>query len=194
MFADARIHLPPKVQAKRYQQPDRQKQKQVSQFIAPLLTQLAGMSSKPLVGLNFGRVLEPDSLAMLAQAQHHISQYDPFQAPDFSVLRQQYDFICCYRVFEHFRNPQREWGLLCRLLQHHGYLAICTRLLDRPAQFAKWHHKNNLAHVSFYRRETFEYLADAHGFTLLFAAEDLILLQKTAKSDITPTLNLSPVE
>lgn len=96
------------------------------------------------------------------------------------MLKQEYDFICCYRVFEHFQYPIKEWTLLSRLLHPGGWLAISTPLLTELDGFAKWHYKNNLTHVSFYQRQTFEYLANNSDFELLFAAKDLVLMQKTS--------------
>ncbi|MGI2258585.1 methyltransferase domain-containing protein [Shewanella sp. GXUN23E] len=187
VFADLHSQLPPQAQQQRFNKLNPARQKQLSLFINVLIEQLAGITSGPLEGLNFGGLL-PDSVVTLLQQQgYSLSQYDPFLAPDHTVLRHSYDFVCSYRVFEHFNYPLREWALLCRTLKPGGFLAISTRLLTDPQQFAKWHYKNNPAHVSFYCQETFEYLAAHHGFTLLFAANDLILMQKAAESDITRT-------
>ncbi|MCF1426479.1 MAG: methyltransferase domain-containing protein [Shewanella sp.] len=187
VFADLHSQLPPQVQKQRFNKLNPTKQKQLSLFINVLTEQLAGITSEPLIGLNFGGFLPSSVLTLLQQQGHTLNQYDPFLAPDLAALRQSYDFVCSYRVFEHFNYPLREWGLLCRTLKPGGFLAISTRLLTDPRQFAKWHYKNNPAHVSFYCQKTFDYLAVHHGFTLLFAANDLILMQKAAGSDIKRT-------
>ncbi|MCL2915077.1 class I SAM-dependent methyltransferase [Shewanella corallii] len=187
VFADVHSQLPPQAQRQKYGKMNPARQKQLSQFIQQLIAQLAEFNGQPLSGLNYGGLLPEEVLVPLRSQGHSLSQYDPFLAPDHSVLRQTYDFVCSYRVFEHFSYPLREWGLLCKTLKIGGFLAINTRLLTDPDQFAKWHYKNNPAHVSFYSRHTFEYLAAHHGFKLLFAANDLILMQKAAESDITRT-------
>ena len=180
-FADANSHLPPAAEKQRYGRSRiASKQKQLSQFILPLLAQLEQQQVGSLLGLNFGRILDDESLTTIENAGHKLNQYDPFFAPNHDVLKLEYDFICCYRVFEHFQNPIKEWTLLSRLLHSGGWLAISTPLLTELDGFAKWHYKNNLTHVSFYQRQTFEYLANNSDFELLFAAKDLVLMQKTS--------------
>ena len=181
VFADAGSHLPPAAEKHRYGRAKLStKQKQLSQFVFPLLEQLEQQQAGQLVGLNFGRVLNENDLQLIQQAGHILNQYDPFFAPDHLALKQKYDFIVSYRVFEHFQYPMKEWTLLSHLLNDGGWLAINTPLLTDLNAFSKWHHKNNLTHVSFYSRSTFEYLAANSEFTLLFAAKDLILMQKTS--------------
>ncbi|MGL5047821.1 MAG: class I SAM-dependent methyltransferase [Shewanella sp.] len=180
-FADAHSHLPPAAEKQRYGRSRiALKQKQLSQFILPLLTQLEQQQAGSLLGLNFGRILDDESLATIENAGHKLNQYDPFFAPNHDVLKQTYDFICCYRVFEHFQYPIKEWTLLSQRLHPGGWLAISTPLLTELDGFAKWHYKNNLTHVSFYRRQTFEYLANNSDIQLLFAVKDLVLMQKTS--------------
>ncbi|MEC4725895.1 class I SAM-dependent methyltransferase [Shewanella sp. D64] len=185
VFSDAASHLPPLVEKQRYQESGGKKQPALTQFLISLIAQCEQDSNSPLSGLNFGRVLEPSSLSNISHHQHKISQYDPFFAPDHELLKRNYDYICCYKVFEHFRFPFKEWSLLGDMLKPGGWLAINTKLLTDIGSFDKWHHKNNLTHVSFYQRSTFEYLAEQAGFKLLFAANDLILVQKPSESDIT---------
>ncbi len=184
LFADANSHLPPKAELNKYQTAT-QKHKATSQLILSLVGQIEQESKAPLTGLNFGRVVTPALIDELAINGHQLYQYDPFFAPQHKVLKQQYDFICCYKVFEHFRFPNREWRLLCSLLKPGGWMAINTQLLTELTGFSKWHHKNNLTHVSFYQQATFQYLAYQAEFKLLFASNDLILVQKPPKSDIT---------
>ncbi|MBV7316109.1 methyltransferase domain-containing protein [Shewanella sp. NIFS-20-20] len=189
IFADSRSQLPPQALKQRFSQPTpSEKQRQLANFVLPLLDQLHQLTASQLHGLNYGRILDEASQQQIIAQGHSLQQYDPFLAPNHQALRQSYDFICCYRVLEHFRNPQREWALLCRLLKTGGWLAISTRMLSDDADFGKWHYKNNLAHVAFFHAQTFSYLAEHSGFTLLFAADDFILMQKTSESGINPAL------
>ncbi|MCE9680445.1 class I SAM-dependent methyltransferase [Shewanella sp. AS1] len=184
LFADAASHLPPEAELRKYQTANN-KHKPVQQLLTSLVIQIEQMTSASLLGLNFGRLVTPDLVEELHSRGHKLEQYDPFFAPDPSPLKQQYDFICCYKVFEHFRLPSREWLLLCSLLKPGGWLAISTPMLTQLNGFAKWHYKNNLTHVSFYQQSTFQFLAQQAEFTLLFASNDLILMQKPSGSDIT---------
>ncbi|WP_394148041.1 class I SAM-dependent methyltransferase [Shewanella atlantica] len=184
VFSDASSHLPPAVEKRRYQQQASKNQKQLKQFLISLVLQCEQQTHLPLTGLNFGRVAEAQTVLNIESRHHTLKQYDPYFAADHDLLKRQYDFICCYRVFEHFRSPLKEWSLLGNLLKPGGWLAINTKLLTDLSAFDKWHHKNNLTHVSFYQRSTFEFLAQEAGFKLLFAANDLILVQKPSGSDI----------
>lgn len=193
VFADGGAHLPPQAIRSRYGRGGSlENQRNLPQFVLPLLHELGQQSQSSLSGLNYGRLLDDETLTLIEEAGHRLKQYDPFVAPDTEALQQQYDFICCYRVFEHFGAPHREWQLFQRLLSEGGYLALSTRLLTDPERFGKWHHKNNLAHVSFPSRETFEYLAAHSGFRLIFAENDLILMQKASGSAIKRDPNLTP--
>lgn len=183
VFADANSHLPHTAELHKYQLAN-SKQKSLSQFLFDLVLQCE-TTDHSLLGLNFGRTLNPKSLRRVTARGHQINQYDPSLAPWTKQLNQQYDFICCYRVFEHFRFPRKEWTLLCELIKPGGWIAINTPLLTDLAGFDKWHYKNNLTHVSFYQQQSFKYLAENVGFKLLFAANDLILVQKPSGSGIT---------
>lgn len=189
VFAEPSSHLMISAERQRYGRAQKMtKQKQLSQFVMPLLTQLGELTGTSLQGLNFGRVLDNDSLAKINAAGHRLNQYDPFFAASSPVLQQEYDFVCSYRVFEHFKQPQQEWDLLSRLVKPQGWLAVGTPLLTDLSHFSKWHYKNNPTHVSFYQHKTFEYLANKGGFKLLLAEKELVLMQKSSKSDIKPNL------
>ncbi|MCH1925901.1 class I SAM-dependent methyltransferase [Shewanella sp. C32] len=181
VFADPNSVLPPPIQRQRYGRAQKHsKQQQLEAFIDVLMTQLTSLGSQPLEGLNFGRVLSATALARVAEAGYQIRQFDPFFAPERQWLHQPYDFICSYRVFEHFHTPAREWQLLNQLLKPGAWLAISTPLLRSVDAFAKWHFKNNPTHVSFYQPRTFAYLAEISGLSLLFAEGDFVLMQKAA--------------
>ncbi|MCG9697991.1 class I SAM-dependent methyltransferase [Shewanella sp. Isolate11] len=184
LFADASSYLPPDAELSKYRAANN-KHKPMQQLISSLVTQVEQLNPNPLLGLNFGRLVNSSTIEALRQRGHHLLQYDPFFAADHSLLKQQYDFISCYKVFEHFRLPSKEWQLLCSILKPGGWIAINTQLITELNGFAKWHHKNNLTHVSFYQRATFQYLAQHAGFRLLFASNDLILVQKPPGSGIT---------
>lgn len=179
--ADPKSHLLPNIEKQRYGRTAKHsKQRQLSQFILPLLDQISLHQQGSLCGLNFGRTLDKHCQQLIANSGHHVSLYDPFFASDQQVLQTQYDFVCSFKVFEHFRHPRKEWQLLCKLVKRGGWLAISTPLLNDLSYFNKWHYKTNPTHVSFYQKQTFEYLADHSDFTLLFASQALILMQKAS--------------
>ena len=117
VFSDATSHLPPQIEKKRYQLSANKYQNPLRQFLLSLIQQIAQETNQALIGLNFGRLTDTHTLETIKAQGHDLRQYDPYFAPDHNLLQQEYDFICCYRVFEHFRSPFKEWSLLCKLLK-----------------------------------------------------------------------------
>lgn len=191
IFSNVFTHRPPvSLQKLGSEKNAAKKQTLLTRFILSLLSQLESLSDDKLIGLNYGRVLDDSNLGLINSAGHHLSQFDPIYAPNHQLLKHDYDFICCYQVFEHFKNPNQEWHLLQRMLKPGALLAINIQLLKQAELFAKWHHKNNLNNVCFYQAKTFNHLAQKSDFTLLFATNDLILMQKPSGSVIKPDQNL----
>lgn len=192
VFVDPSDHRMPSIPSTPIKSYGRQQktaqQRQATQFVLPLLSQLSDLTGDNLLGLNFGHSLDQQCIDKIQASGHQLLQYDPFKATEQAVLQQQYDFVCSYKVFESFKRPLNQWALLSSLVKPQGWLAIGTALLTDKSHFAKWHHKNNPAHVSFYQHKTFEYLATQGQFKLLFAAKELVLMQKAANSGIKPIL------
>lgn len=129
-------------------------------------------------GLDFGSGPGPTLSLMFKQAGHRVSIYDKFYAPDSTVFEQPYDFITATEVVEHLQQPITELERLWHCLKPGGVLGIMTKLaLDRE-RFAHWHYKNDLTHISFFSRESFEWLSLHWEADLQFIANDVILLHK----------------
>ena len=105
--------------------------------------------------------------------------YDPYFAPDPSVLTRQYDFVTCTEAIEHFNQPAKEWGLLLSMIKPGGWLGLMTKLATDAEAFTRWHYKNDPTHVSFFSRDTFRFLAQRDGLEVEFVGNDVILLRKT---------------
>lgn len=130
-------------------------------------------------GLDFGCGPGPALAAMFEERGHRVELYDPFYAPDRSVLHREYDFICATEVVEHFRNPRKEFETLFSCLKTGGWLGIMTGLTrdDRTA-FANWHYIRDPTHIAFYHRKTFQHLASQLNARVGFAGQGVILMQK----------------
>jgi len=140
-----------------------------------------------LLGLDFGCGPGPALSLLLQEQGFRMQLYDPFFAPDRSVLQSGYDFITCTEVMEHLYTPAIEWPLLLGLLKPGGWLGIMTKLvLDRDA-FMHWHYKNDPTHVSFFSRATFRFLAVRDRLILEFVGRDVILLRKPLSVQGTPS-------
>jgi len=104
--------------------------------------------------------------------------YDPFYAPDLSVLETQYAFVTATEVAEHLHHPGRDLNKLWSCLKPGGTLGIMTKLALNQEAFRKWHYKNDPTHVCFFTRASFAWLGAQWQAELLFPAQDVILLGK----------------
>jgi rubredoxin len=146
----------------------------LSRLFEPLSQRLTPHSS----GLDFGSGPGPTLSVMFEEAGHRMAIYDRFYAPDAAVFTHSYDFITASEVVEHLHYPRRELDRLWSCLQPNGWLGIMTkRVIDREA-FAAWHYKNDLTHVCFFAAETFHWLANDWGATLILVDQDVALFGK----------------
>jgi len=147
----------------------------LSRLFLPMETRLKSASR----GLDFGSGPGPTLSLMFEEMGHSVALYDPFYAPQPAALETAYDFITATEVVEHLHQPGRELERLWRILKPGGHLGVMTKLvLDRQA-FARWHYKNDLTHVCFYSRGTFEWLATRWQADIDFVAKDAIILRKS---------------
>lgn len=150
----------------------------LSRLAEPLLRHLPAGS----FGLDYGSGPGPTLSVMLTEAGHRMNIYDPFYAPDRTVLNRQYDFITTTEVVEHFHHPAQEFALLWSLLKPGGLLGIMTQRLTPEIDFSKWYYQTDPTHVSFYALETFTWLARHYEAELEVPGKDTVLLRKTAAS------------
>lgn len=129
-------------------------------------------------GLDFGSGPGPTLSVMLEERGHAMALYDPFYAPDSKVLAQQYDFVTCTEVVEHFACPAMEFATLWRLVKPGGWLGIMTKLMGECSDFAAWHYKNDPTHIVFYSRKTFFWLAGQWQSSPEFLGADVVLMRK----------------
>ncbi|MBB3332626.1 transcription initiation factor TFIIIB Brf1 subunit/transcription initiation factor TFIIB [Halomonas campaniensis] len=129
-------------------------------------------------GLDFGAGPGPTLSVMFEEAGHPMAIYDPFYAPDASVLEAEYDFITATEVVEHLFAPGEELARLVDRLRPEGWLGVMTkRVTDREA-FTRWHYILDSTHVAFFSEATFRWLAEERGMAVEFPAADVALLRK----------------
>jgi sarcosine oxidase delta subunit len=150
----------------------------LSRLFDPMLERIPGHAC----GLDFGSGPGPTLSLMFEEQGHRVSLYDPFYAPDETVLHGQYDFITATEVVEHLHRPLFEFDRLWSLLRPAGWLGIMTRRLDPEQHFPDWHYKNDPTHVIFFSDFTFEWLANRWETTVTFHGADVVLLQKPLKN------------
>lgn len=142
----------------------------------PLLARLAPACE----GLDYGCGPGPLLAGMLREAGHDVAAYDPFFAPDATMLQRDYDFITCTEVVEHFHRPAEEFARLDMLLRPGGWLGIMTCFQTDDARFARWHYRRDPTHVVFYREATLRVVARRHGWQCEIPGKDVVLMRKPA--------------
>ncbi|WP_290654201.1 class I SAM-dependent methyltransferase [Idiomarina sp.] len=132
----------------------------LSQLSEPLLTKL----KKGMRGLDFGCGPGPTLNLMLEEQGMQVELYDLYYYPDKAKLQQRYDFVTASEVVEHFAHPARSWQQLFSLIKPASWLAVMTSLneLKTTASFKNWNYKNDPTHVSFYSRQTINWLAERY--------------------------------
>lgn len=129
-------------------------------------------------GLDFGCGPGPALPAMFREAGFHCAEYDLFYAPDEEVLQRRYDFITATEVVEHLAAPGEVLNRLWQQLRPHGLLALMTKRVLDVERFAGWHYRVDPTHIVFFHQRTFEWLAGQWEASVIFPANDVVLLQK----------------
>ena len=152
----------------------------LSKLVEPLLDRLPPGSSGLDFGCGplFGDCEAPALAAMLREAGHSISLFDPNFAPDCTALTRTYDFITATEVVEHLHCPADEFDRLDGMIRPGGLLAVMTGFQADDAVFREWHYRRDPTHVVFFRRETFEIVAKQRGWTCEIPVKDVALMWK----------------
>jgi len=143
----------------------------LSKLFLPLQEKIASGST----GLDFGSGPGPTLSVMFEEQGHTMRLYDPFYAPDKSVLITEYDFVCTSEVVEHFQQPEVDLELIWSLVKPGGWLGIMTGMAGDVTAFAKWRYKDDLTHVAFFSKETMEWLAGKWQAELHIAGKNVFL-------------------
>ncbi len=115
---------------------------------------------------------------MLREAGHDVALYDPFFQTDRAVLEEDYDFVTCTEVAEHFFDPAGEFARFDRMLRPGGWLALMTCFQTDDDKFARWHYRQDPTHVVFYKRETLSFVAGRFGWRFESPTKDVVLMRK----------------
>jgi hypothetical protein len=177
IFVPARLHLSLQEQKSRYDlhrnDPEEPGYRAfLSRLVGPLVERLTPGS----VGLDFGSGPGPTLSLLLKDRGFTVQNYDPFYAPDSSLLKSRYDFVACSETVEHFCAPATDWELLFSLVKDGGVAAIMTSFVPTGQKdFAGWRYKDDPTHVAFYSEETFFWIAEKFGAEAEIVAESVVL-------------------
>ena len=131
-------------------------------------------------GLDYGSGPGPTLSLMLEERGHPMRIFDPFFAPDPSVLERSYDFITATEVVEHFFSPGEELDRLERMLRPGGWLAVMTEVLREERDFSTWRYARDPTHVSLFHPATLRWIAEHYGWRLELPRPDVALYRKPA--------------
>ncbi|MDD2986639.1 class I SAM-dependent methyltransferase [Flavobacterium sp.] len=148
------------------------------QFASPITNAIQRDFKPQHQGLDYGSGTNSVIVKMLKDSAYHISEYDPFFSNTISLLNQQYDYISCCEVMEHFHHPKKEFEKLYNLLLPNGKLYCMTDLFDETKNFDTWYYKNDHSHVFFYHAKTIAWIAKTIGFSNYSIEGRLILFEK----------------
>ncbi|MDA1161633.1 MAG: class I SAM-dependent methyltransferase [Planctomycetota bacterium] len=151
-------------------------------FLGRLFEPMNGRVTAGSRGLDFGSGPGPTLSVMFEEVGHDVSIYDPFYAPDDTLLDRQYDFVTASEVVEHLCNPSEDLHRIWNCVKPGGLLGIMTKQALDQASFPKWHYKNDPTHVSFFSRHTFSWLAAIWSAELTLLGSDVILLAKIRRN------------
>lgn len=146
----------------------------LSRLSEPLISRLQPRQS----GLDFGCGPGPVLSLMLEKAGHNMTIYDPYYYNEPAALNCRYDFITATEVVEHLATPGPIFSRLFEMLRPGGYLGLMTKLVINREAFSRWHYIHDETHITFFSRETFEYLSALHNAELEFIGSDVILMKK----------------
>lgn len=147
-------------------------------FLGRLFIPLKERLAPGAQGLDFGAGPGPTLSVMFEEAGHPMAIYDPFYAPDPSVLDRHYDFITATEVAEHLHAPGRDLARLVQQLRSRGWLGLMTKRVESRQAFAAWHYILDPTHVCFFSEATFLWFAAHHELDATFPSPDVVLFQK----------------
>lgn len=133
-----------------------------------------------LQGLDFGSGPGPVLAELVSRSGHQMSIYDPYFAPDKTVLQRRYDFVTCCEVAEHFYEPAAAFQQIDALLKPGGWLGLMTGILPDWTSFRSWHYPRDITHVVFYSPKTVSWIAEKFDWQPEFPTTNVVLFKKKA--------------
>lgn len=148
-------------------------------FLRRLFEPVAARIKQNSSGLDFGSGPGPVLHRMFEDAGHSMKIYDLFYHPDETVFEEQYDFITASETAEHLFEPLKEFDRLWSCLKSGGYLGVMTSQAPDTDSFKEWYYKDDDTHVVFYRKKTFEWLANRWEADLEVISDTVVIFKKT---------------
>jgi hypothetical protein len=126
------------------------------------------------VGLDYGCGPKPTLSRILRNQGITCYDYDPIFK--FSDSWDIYDFIFATECFEHFHRPDRDIGKILLKLKSKGLLIVMTQLYSDMKLFPSWYYIQDPTHVSFYHLDTFDFIKNNWGLSLLYTDRSRVMI------------------
>lgn len=176
IMLNPRNYISNKKEKERYEKHDNDvEDKGYQDFVYPIVKEVLNSYEKYHKGLDFGAGTGPVTTKLLKDEGYDIRIYDPFFANYPERLKEQYDYIVCCEVIEHFHNPIEEFKLLKSLLKPDGSLYIKTEIYSEDIDFKSWSYKNDITHVFFYHRKALEWIKVKCRYSNLKVEKNIII-------------------
>jgi len=105
------------------------------------------------------------------------SAYDPFFYPDFPY--EKFDFMFATECFEHFFQPKEDLEKIVQLLKPNSFVGVMTEFISKESEIKEWYYLRDNTHVSLYSIDTFKYISQKFGFSIIWSDyERCIILKK----------------
>jgi 2-polyprenyl-3-methyl-5-hydroxy-6-metoxy-1,4-benzoquinol methylase len=151
-------------------------------FLKRLTEPLRQRLTPGMSGLDYGCGPGPAVARLLADAGVSVVNYDPIYANDQGALERCYDVVTCTEVVEHFHQPSIEWAKLFSLVKPGAWLGVMTCVVPdaSPQGFRRWWYKGDPTHVSFYQRQTLEWIAARWQVAIDYLDDRVIIMRRLA--------------
>jgi SAM-dependent methyltransferase len=137
----------------------------LDRLAAPVVEKLAIGEIK---GLDFGCGPVEGMRHLLEPRGYEISSYDPYFFPETKLINNDYDFVLCSEVVEHFFEPAKGLAEIDELVKSGGFIGISSRLYPKSSEeFRNWGYRRDPTHVVFFSELTVKWVAKKFGWELI---------------------------
>jgi hypothetical protein len=141
-------------------------------FVSDITDYVKSNLKSDTVGLDYGAGPGPVITHVLQEAGYSLEVYDPYFHPHKEVLQRKYDFIVSCEVMEHFNRPAAEFAKLSLLLNENSPLILKSHFYKDEIDFPTWYYHADPTHISFYRKDSLEWIRSAFAFKKLEILSD----------------------
>ena len=147
-------------------------------FLLCLIKPLKDKISLYDFGLDYGCGYSPALADILKKDGFNIDIYDPFFFPNENIFLKKYKFITCSEVVEHLFKPYEEFIKIDNLMDYNAWFGLMTSFMTEDYLFKNWHYRRDPTHVVFYKKKTFEVVANQRNWNVVFPSKNIALFNK----------------